>query len=562
MALGRHPMVPADRYSAVPSPEIPRSAFDNRWFHKTTMTAGLLCPVFLKEVLPGDSIRVHMSALFRLATPVVPVMDNLALESFWFFVPNRLVWDHWEEFMGEQDNPASPVQYLVPTVPVVNADCGPGSQCDYFGITVNGSGNTINVNSLPFRGYNLIYNEWFRDQGLGAKATVPKGDGPDGMGTFGLFFINKPHDYFTSARPWPMANSGADQTPFGTGGTGEVGDPLAPGQRFSQLARGNNTFNQVAIPVSGIGLETVEVGVAGPKTIKEAGARRPSWGNWHGNSNLLVAMSGAGSASGDYPLISVFVNDLRMGMAIQTMLERDARGGSRYVEKIWNHFKVRSPDARLQRPEFLGHGKTMITVNPVAQTTPDAVAGAVYNKATVFGQLSGTAYFAATDHGFSQSFTEHGYVFGIIATRSDLTYQQGIHRHWMRRTSNDFYVPALANLGEQAILSREVYCDGAAGDADVFGYQMRWDEYRTELSRTSGYFRSTVGTPLDMWHFGQKFTVRPSLGLSFVQDATPMTRVLQTTAPYTAQLLGDIMFEQRLARAMPMFSIPGVGGRL
>lgn len=552
MALGGHPMVDPSRQMMQPRADVPRSALSTKDFFKFTFGQGTLVPVFLQEILPGDSWSVKMSALVRLATPIVPVMDNIDLQSFFFFVPMRLLWDHWEKFIAGPAGPTDTTTYLVPQIPIVNADCAPGNLADYFGLTVNGSGNTINVTALPFRAFNLIWNEWFRDQALQDPSPVPTGDGPDAYASYGTQIVNKRHDYFTSARPWPQGFNNTQES-------GNIG-PLAPGGRMT-LGRTDPNFAGIGAPVHGLAFAVGAVPSAGPFAgVHESAGRSVTYGNAYRSSAVdFFADTGAGAGAGAYPLVKVLVNDIRTSFMIQAIAERQARVGGRYTEYLRGVWGIRPQDSRLQRPEYLGGGRTVVTVNPVAQTSASGATGTT----TKLGQLAAAGYVAAHGHGFSQSFPEHGYVLGLMCTRSDLTYQQGVDRMWKRKSAFDFYRPELAHLGEQAVMSYEIYSDGSAGDDTVFGYQERWAEYRMRLSRTAGYMRSTVGTPIDMWHFGEKFTGRPTLnGTSFLLEAGPVDRVLQTTAPYTAQFMADVMFECRTARCLPMFSVPGLGARL
>lgn len=543
MALGRHPMVDPSRQQMQPRADIPRSAFDVRDFHKTTFGNGNLIPVYLQEVLPGDSVRVKMSALVRLATPIVPVMDNLALESWFFFVPYRILWEHWERFIAGPVGPADTTGYLVPGLPIVAADCVPGTISDYFGIPAPAGANTISVNAFAYRAYNRIWNAWFRDQALNTPLVENVADGPDTIANYGIMTVAKRHDYFTSARPWPQASLNVQES-------GNIG-PLIPGGRMSL---GDKTYG-IGAPVHGIGVVPGTSPTASPLQVNETGLRAPIYSDYFDTTTDVFHMQARPGTS--TPDIRVLVNDLRTAVMIQQIAERTARVGGRYTEYLRGVFGVNPPDSRLQRPEYLGGGRTMVTVNPVAQTSASGATG----TSTKLGQLAAAGYAAASGHGFSQSFIEHGIIVGLMATRSDLTYQQGLERMWFRQSQYDYYRPELAHLGEQAVLSKELYSTGAAADNDVFGYQERWADYRTRISRTSGYFRSTVATPIDMWHFAEKFVSRPTLSTSFIAEAAPVDRVLQSTAPYTAQFMADVMFESRMARPLPMFSVPGVGGR-
>lgn len=549
MPQGKQRSVDATRFAMVPRTDVPRSAFDVSFGHKTTFEAGFLIPVYLEEVLPGDSFRVRMTAFARLATPIVPIMDNLWLESFFFFVPNRLVWGQWERFMGEQLSPTDTTEFLIPQIPIVDADTVVGSLADYFGITVNNSGNTLNVSALPFRGYKLIYDDWFRDEDLQPRVTnaaLFASDGPDASPGVGILRRGKRHDYFTTARPWPQkpAPNFSD--------SGVLGGPFVPGGRM--------IFPQAGAPVSGLGVADPPVGSAALADVLTSGARREDFDETlRSNVDAFVMKK---QTLSNFPDVRVLINDIRTANAVQLMLERNARGGTRYSELVRAHFGVVSPDARLQRTEYLGGGRAAVTINPVAQTSESSVNG-------VLGELAGIGTALAHDHGFSSSFTEHGYVFGLVCVRADLSYQQGTNRMWFRRTQYDFFWPGLANLGEQAVLSKEIYSDGSVGDEAVWGYQERWSEYKYKPSMISGAFRSSSAAPLDVWHLSQFFAnigtglpERPTLGPAFIVENPPVDRVLQVATTFGEQFLFDSMFGCRLVRAMPMHSIPGLGPRL
>lgn len=548
----RRRSVDAARFAMVPRVDVPRSAFDVSHAHKTTFGSGYLIPVLVLEVLPADSIRCNMTAFARLATPVVPVMDNLHLESFFFFVPNRLVWSNWERFMGEQLTITDTTEFLVPYINFAGVDIQPGTVADYMGIPpLAGPGLSIQVNALPFRAYNLIYNDWFRDQDLVNPATVPMTDGPDGPG-YSLLRRGKRHDYFTSCRPWP-------QKPGAVGLTEAFnGTPV----RSLMIPGGAYSFPGAGAPVTGIGIDSGSAPVVGNVAAALTGNREETFASHYSSDTRTIHLEA--QSAGNYPDVRVLINDIRTAEQVQMLMERNARGGTRYAELVRAHFGVVSPDARLQRPEYLGGGHSMVTVNPVAQTSASGVAGTT----TVLGELAGIGTAVAQGHGFSASFTEHGFIIGLVSVRADLTYQQGLNRMWSRRGRYDYYWPALAHLGEQAVLSREIFCDGngtaAAGTADfsVFGYQERWAEYKYLPNRTSGLFRSTVLTPLDMWHFGQEFAPRPTLNAAFIDETPPVSRVLQVEGNYNSEFLFDSVFDLRMVRAMPMFSIPGMGHRL
>lgn len=546
--MARQRSVDAARFSMVPRNDVPRSAFDVQFGHKTTFNAGYLWPVYVDEVLPGDSFRVKLTAFARLSTPVVPVMDNLILETHFFYVPNRLLWDNWERFMGEQANPTDSTSFLIPQVSVPDGLLIPGTIYDTAGLTLNNNVGPLLVNALPFRAMHFIWNEWYRDQDLQVPYAFSRGDGPDAAGALASALPRgKRHDYFTSARPWPQKPINADTT-----GTLDGAYPYTPGGPFAFL---QSTYGAGA-PVSGLGVASGAAATLGAVGLAQSGSRVSTEDPHFASSEDTFYM--ASNNAGLSPDVRVMVSDLRQAIMIQGMLERNARGGTRYTELVRSHFGVISPDARLQRPEFLGGGRSQVTVNPVAQTSASGEVGTT----TVLGELAGIGASVMTNHGFSQSFTEHGVIIGFLSVRSDLTYQQGNNRMWYRRTQFDFYWPALAHLGEQAILKREIFANGTNSDVEVFGYQERWSEYKYKPSMTSGFFRSTNPTPLDMWHYGELFGTVPVLNAAFIHDDPPVDRVLQVDTNFGEQFLCDMFFDVRMVRAMPMFSIPGVGPRL
>jgi len=561
-------VVQTDRFAMVPDGSVPRSAFTQEFIHKTTFDAGLNIPIYIEEILPGDSVKCKMDAFVRIATPLVPFMDNLYVESFFFFTPARLVWTNFERFMGEQLNPTDTTQFLIPQVVPGTTDVVIETMFDYMGITLNNNAAvTISVNALPFRCLNLIWNEWFRDQDLQTPLVVQVDDGPDPVAQYATvgYVRNKKRDYFTSARPFPekpfnQTNMVLAQTNRQFGATG-VG--YTPGQGFTIPQPGTGVANQpywgVGVPVTGIGVATGNAATVANQTVTMPGGREVIFAD-HYDSNLeTVFFKGRGAENA--PDVRVLINDLRLGLAVQTMLEKNARGGTRYAEIVRSHFRVVSPDARLQRPEYLGGGRSFVNVNPVAQTSATGLTGGT----TRLGELSAVGSAVVQGHRYSGSFTEHGYVIGLITIRADQSYQNGTHRMWFRRTPYDFYWPALANLGEQAVFRKELFSAGTTADNDVFGYQERWSEYRSKYSRISGGFRSNqAGTPLDMWHLAQNYALgAPPVLATFVVEAPPISRVMQVAALQGQQFLIDALFRQTVVRAIPMFSIPGAGpGRL
>ena len=517
-------------FSNVPAANVQRSSFNRSCGYKTTFNAGDLVPVFLDEALPGDTFSLNMTTFGRLATPIAPLMDNLYCDAFFFAVPYRLVWSNWEKFMGAQANPGDSTDYLVPQSTAPAGGYAVGSLQDYLGLPTGVAG--YSHSALPLRAINLIWNEWFRDQNLQNSVTVDKSDGPDTT-TYTLLKRGKRHDYFTSCLPWPQKGS-AVTLPLGTS---------VPVIRTSSTAE--PTFD-VAPSTTGV---NIFIKNDGGNTLAVTGPNQ-SLGQhlyWGSATGLKADLTQATAAT---------INALRQSLQIQAMLERDARSGTRYTELIRAHFGVVSPDFRLQRPEYLGGGSTMINVSPIPQTSATA------SGTTPQGSLAAMGTFSHTNMGFTKSFTEHCLVIGMVSVRAALSYQQGLERHWSRRTRYDFYWPALAHLGEQAVLNQEIYCQGTAGgtaDAGVFGYQERYAEYRYKPSLITGQFRSTYSTPLDYWHLGQKFTSLPTLGATFIQENPPVSRVV--AVPSAPQFLFDSVFDFRCARPMPVYSVPGLVDR-
>jgi hypothetical protein len=454
-------------------------------------------------------------------------MDNMHLDSFFFFVPNRLIWSNWQKFMGQQNNPSDSISYVVPQQVSPAGGYAIGSLQDYMGLPTVGqvtAGNTVSHCAFWPRAYNLIYNEWFRDENLQNSVVVDEGDGPDTVTNYTLLRRGKRKDYFTSALPWPQ--KGASVTlPLGTKAYLKADITSSSVDPYPGILDNTNAYKRLGTSGS-----TLEMG-SSASTVTNA---------------MYADLSSATAAT---------INQLRQSFQIQKLLERDARGGTRYTEIIRSHFGVVSPDARLQRPEYIGGGSTNININPIAQTSGTNASGTT----TPMGTLAAMGTALAHNHGFTYSATEHGVILGIVSVRADLTYQQGLQRMWSRSTRYDFYFPAFATLGEQAVLNKEIYVTGGSGDNNVFGYQERWAEYRYYPSRISSLFRSTAAGTIDAWHLAQKFTTTPTLNTTFIQDTPPVSRVVAVGASANGQqFIFDSFFDVKKARPMPMYSVPGL----
>nr|AOV86375.1 putative capsid VP1 [uncultured virus] len=532
MSLNRRlPSVRTSHFAMVPRGDVPRSKQTTQHTYKTTMDAGKLVPFYLEEMLPGDTFQGEVTVFARLQTLLFPLMDNLELESFFFFTPNRILWTNWEKFMGAQDNPADSIAFTIPTVPAPPGGFAVGSVYDYFGLPCQGqllAGNTINVNALPLRAYNRIFNDWFKDEDLDNNLLEHLGDAPDPNTSYTLQTRRKKHDYFTSCRPWAQKGGVAVPFPLGTSA------PVIPSSTHAVPTWWNTA------PGSAAGALTRAAAGAGTAVNIQNPGNAGSTLGWD-TTGLIADLNAATGTS---------VNALRTAMATQQLLEKDARGGTRYTEFLRNHFGVNPEDSRLQRPEYVGGGRTLIETQAMPQTS---VTGA-----TPLGALAGAA--AVTDrHKFSYSATEHGYIMGIVNVRADITYQQGVSRLWSRSTRYDFYLPVFANLGEQAVLNKELYVDGSANDTAVFGYQERWAEYRYFPSMLTGLFRSRSAGTIDPWHLSQNFTSLPALNTSFISENIPLSRALAAgTGANGMQVLFDSFFRISRTRPIPVFSVPGL----
>jgi hypothetical protein len=480
-----------------------------------------LVPIFVDEALPGDTFNLDMSGFGRLATPINPIMDNMYLDTFFFAVPCRLLWDNWEKFHGEQTNPGDSTDYTVPVISTPSGGYDVGSLADYFGLPTEVE--IEDVNALHFRAYNLIYNEWFRDQNLIDSVQVDTDDGPDLDTDYVIKKRSKRHDYFTSCLPWP-----------------QKGDAVALPLGSSAYIKTDSLTSYPGVPDDNYIVNYRSSG--GATTFRSSSTLDDIGGDFSNSSavNLYADLSDATAAT---------INQLREAFQVQKLYERDARGGTRYTEIIKSHFGVTSPDARMQRPEYLGGNSTPLNINAIAQTSST-------DATTPQGNLAAMGTVGFSRNGFSKSFTEHCVIIGLANVRADLTYQQGINRMWTRQTRFDYYYPALAHIGEQAVLSKEIYADGTANDDDVFGYQERFAEYRYKPSQITGKFRSTYATSLDPWHLSQEFSSRPSLNETFITSDTPIERCIAVVDE--PHIIFDSYFDLKCVRPMPMYSVPGL----
>lgn len=568
-----------NRFSQIPNSPIQRSVFDRSHDYKTTMDAGYLIPFFVDEVLPGDTFKLRVNAFVRMNTLISPFMDNVFMDTFFFFVPSRLVWDNWQRFCGEQKNPGDSTDFLIPSLSGTNTFAN-GSIFDYMGLPTGVALDPANtpINALPFRAYNLIYNEWFRDENLIDSIPVTTGDGPDPVSNYNLRKRAKRHDYFTSALPWPQKGPSVE---VGLSGNAPVKGFDKSTNWFFGSPNGVNPDGYLAgIGIKYNGLDSdglhgwinqemfTSVGDGSVVQFENLGS--------YGNQPLIV--KDPGTESNYHPITGIFgkdfsfqgaltpttpnsvyadlsgvnaitINDLRQAFQIQKFYEKWARGGSRYTETLRVMFNVISPDARLQRPEYLGGTHSRVNVVPTAQTSStDSVSP--QSNLSAFGVLGDSA------HGFNKSFVEHGYVIGLCCLRADITYQQGLNRMWSRRQLFDFYWPTLAHLGEQVVYNREIYTQGTADDNGVFGYQERYAEYRYKPSMITGKLRSTDAQSLDVWHLAQKFDTLPKLNQDFIEENPPINRVI--AVQNEPQFFADFWFDLKTSRPMPVYSVPGL----
>lgn len=543
--------------------DMSRSTFDRSSSLKTSFNVGDLVPFYLDEVLPGDTFKIKTSKVVRLQTLLTPIMDNIYLDTYYFFVPNRLTWNHWKEFNGENTESAwiPKTEYEVPQITAPEGGWNVGTIADYFGLPTGVSG--LSVSALPFRAYSLIVNEWFRDQNLQDPLVIPLDDATvEGVNSATFvtdvakggkpFICAKYHDYFTSALPAPQ--KGPDVTiPVSAGSSLPVvgnGNALAlTGSTAASLTQaryiddsGSLSVRSFTMPVA-TGYQQSATTVSGDRlTLGVPTASQ--FGDDLSKSGLIAINDGAVSMA--------TINQLRLAFQIQKMYERDARGGTRYIEILKSHFGVTSPDARLQRPEYLGGNRIPININQVIQQSETT-------SSSPQGNVAGQSLTTDSHYDFTKSFTEHGFVIGLMVARYDHTYQQGIDRMWSRKDRFDYYWPVFANIGEQAIKNKEIYAQGSTKDDEVFGYQEAWADYRYKPNRVTGEMRSAYAQSLDVWHLADDYSALPSLSDSWIrEDKTNVDRVLAVTSTVSNQLFADVFVANRTTRPMPMYSIPGL----
>ncbi len=542
--------------------DIRRSTFDRSHSIKTSFNVGDIVPFFIDEVLPGDTFNVDTSKVVRLQTLLTPVMDNIYLDTYYFFVPNRLTWSHWKQFNGENTESAwiPQTEYEIPQITAPSGTgWSVGTIADYLGVPT-GVPN-LSVSALPFRAYALVMNEWFRDENLSDPLVVPVDDATVAGVNTGTFVTDvakgglpykaaKYHDYFTSCLPSPQ--KGPDVLiPSATSGVYPVvtRSETIPSSRFPLPPAYFLKKDGSAFTTSG---QDSGYQFLSDTSLFTAGRSVDSPNTQVVPANLWVDTSGGLGAS---------INQLRMAFQIQKLYEKDARGGSRYIEILKSHFGVTSPDARLQRPEYLGGNRIPININQVVQQSATA------SGETAQGTVTGMSVTTDSHSDFTKSFTEHGFVIGVMVARYDHTYQQGLERFWSRKDRFDYYWPVFANIGEQAVKNKEIFAQGPAKkdsagnviDDQVFGYQEAWADYRYKPSRVTGEMRSQYEQSLDVWHLADDYSTLPMLSDSWIrEDKTNVDRVLAVTSAVSNQLFADIYIKNRTTRPMPMYSIPGL----
>lgn len=524
-----------------PAADVPRSQFNLS--HRRMVPFGFanVIPILCEFALPGDTWNCRIACQARTAVPITQIQDAWHLEFFSFFIPMRLVWDNSNKFWGEQANPGDSINFTIPTLTAPAGGFPVSSIFDYFGLPTIGQCNAAipGINALPFRAHNLIYNEWFKDENLQSALTVLKTDGPDPSTNYNIYRRGKRFDYFTQALPWPQKGNTAISIPLGTSapvktsGAAQV-TGAQPALKWTDITgAGTNAGPLVNNPGTGTQVGTLATGAV-QNTLYP--------------NNLFADLTLATAST---------INALRTSITLQQYLEKDARGGTRYNEFVWNMFKVRTQDSRLNRPEFIGGGYAPIITTPIPQTSGTGLTGGT----TPIGTLGASGFVDGARAGFTYSATEHGYIITYVSARADLTYSQGLRRMWTASTRYDFPVPLLANLGEQTLLNKEIFCDASANDNNVFGYVPRWDEYRFIPSQICGIYKPTAAGNIAYWHSSQQFSGLPVLGATFITDdsGTVLQRNFAAgAATANQQILGDFYFDVKTARALPLYGIPGL----
>lgn len=541
-------------FAQLPRVDISRSTFDRSSSHKTSFNVGDVIPFYIDEVLPGDTFNVKTSKVVRMQSLLTPLMDNIYLDTYFFFVPNRLVWEHWRELNGENTTSAwiPTVEYQVPQVTAPTGGWSVGSLADYFGIPVSVS--NLSVSALPFRAYALIMNEWFRDENLSDPLNIPVTDATV-VGSNGANYITdvvkggkpfkaaKYRDYFTSCLPSPqkgpdvqipVAQPGAIPV-FSASPTHVSTPPSDSGLSASAMSFNGPGFSNMYLKTGSSGNFPRDASFGG-STVEGLVSVSPN--------NLYAFQDGTAAAA--------TINQLRLAFQIQKLYERDARGGTRYIEILKSHFGVTSPDARLQRPEYLGGNRVPIRINQVLQSSETT-------STSPQGNPTGQSLTTDVHYDFKKSFVEHGFVIGVMVARYDHTYQQGLERFWSRKDRFDYYWPVFANIGEQAVLNKEIFAQGTSVDNEVFGYQEAWADYRYKPNRVSGEMRSAAPQSLESWHLADDYNTLPSLSDSWIrEDSATVNRVLAVSERVANQLFADIYIQNKCTRPMPMYSVPGL----